>query len=78
MVNLIAERRVVPELIQKDFPPQRLADAVLQLLRDPHAREEIRSGLTEVRQRLGPPDAVERAADAIVSLLRTGTATGNT
>jgi lipid-A-disaccharide synthase len=70
MVNLIAERRVVPELIQNDFTGKRVAGEILRLLDDPRAREELRSGLADVRQRLGPPGAVERAADAILSLLR--------
>jgi lipid-A-disaccharide synthase len=69
MVNLIAERRVVPELIQKDFTPAKVADATLRLLNDPRAREELRLGLAEVRKRLGPPGAVDRAADAIAALL---------
>jgi lipid-A-disaccharide synthase len=76
MVNLIAERRVVPELIQKEFTPVKIAHEVLRLLTDPHAREELRAGLAEVRKRLGPPDAVERAADAIVALL--SSVAGNT
>jgi lipid-A-disaccharide synthase len=76
MVNLIAERRVVPELIQKDFTPPKVAEEVLCLLNDPRAREEIRSGLAEVRSRLGPPGAVDRAADAIAALLSGGA--GNT
>ena len=69
MVNLISERRVVPELIQKDFTPSKVADEVLRLLNDPQAKEELRSGLAEVRGRLGPPGAVDRAADAIAALL---------
>jgi lipid-A-disaccharide synthase len=76
MVNLIAERRVVPELIQKDFTPANVADATLRLLNDPRAREELRLGLAEVRKRLGPPGAVDRAADAIAALL--SGLTGNT
>ena len=73
MVNLIAERRVVPELIQHDFTPDRVASEVLRLLRDSRARDELRAGLADVRQRLGPPGAAERAADAIAVLLRTST-----
>jgi lipid-A-disaccharide synthase len=70
MVNLIAERRLVPELIQHDFTPDRVASEVLRLLRDSQARDELRAGLADVRQRLGPPGAVERAADMIANLLR--------
>jgi lipid-A-disaccharide synthase len=70
MVNLIAERRVVAELIQSDFTANRVAGEVLSLLRDPETRAKMRAGLAEVRERLGPPGAVERAADEIIELLR--------
>jgi lipid-A-disaccharide synthase len=69
MVNLIAQKRVVPELVQDDFTPQAVADETLRLLQDPNARNAQRAGLADVRTRLGPPGAVERAADEIVSLL---------
>ena len=69
MVNLIAERRAVPELIQNDFTPKRVAAEVLRLLNDPAACESLRHDLAEVRRRLGPPGAVDRAADAIVKLI---------
>jgi lipid-A-disaccharide synthase len=72
MVNLIAERAVVPELIQNDFTPERVAGEVLRLLRDSTAREELRAGLAKVRQALGPPGAVGRAADFIAALLKDG------
>src|SRR5229473_739885 len=69
MVNLIAGKRAVPELIQSDFTPERVASETVTLLRDPSARESLRRGLAEVRQRLGPPGAVDRAAGAILQLI---------
>jgi lipid-A-disaccharide synthase len=69
MVNLIAQRLVVPELIQNDFTADRVAREVLHLLRDPAVRDTQRAGLAEVRRRLGPPGAVERAADNILALV---------
>jgi lipid-A-disaccharide synthase len=73
MVNLIAGRAVVPELIQDDFTPHRVAAEAAKLL---SATEEARDrvemmsrGLEEVRRLLGPSGAVERAADEIARLL---------
>ncbi len=71
MVNLIAGKRAVPELIQNDFTPERVSAEVLRLLNDQSAREAIRRDLAEVRHRLGPPGAIDRAADAILQLLGT-------
>lgn len=70
MVNLIAGKRVVPELVQKDFTPERLAREAIRLLDAPEARAEMRRGLAEVRDKLGPPGAVERAADLIATMLK--------
>ena len=70
MVNLIAGREVIPELIQKDFTPGKVAEQTLGLLRNPAAVAAMRAGLAEVRRRLGPPGAVERGAEAIAALLR--------
>jgi len=70
MVNLIADRRVVTELIQGDFTPESAARELQRLLDSTDACAELRRGLAEVRNKLGPSGAVERAAEAIVQLLR--------
>ncbi len=68
MVNLIAGRRIVPELIQDDFTPGRVAGALQRFLTDaPHA-EEARTALAEVCQRLGGPGASARAAAAVLDV----------
>ena len=69
MVNLIAGKRVVPELIQDDFTPQRVAQEAERLLASSEAREQMRSDLAMVRERLGPPGAIERAADIIHGMM---------
>jgi lipid-A-disaccharide synthase len=81
MVNLIAGRAVVPELIQDDFTPHRVAEEAAKLLSPflegkKHVVEMCR-GLAEVRELLGPPGAVERAVDAIVALLEAGQSNAN-
>ena len=69
MVNLIAGKRFVPELIQEEFTPERVAGEMTRLLGSPAARAEMRRGLGEVRRKLGPPGAVERAAEIIAGML---------
>jgi lipid-A-disaccharide synthase len=70
MVNLIAGKRVVPELVQNDFTPERVAKEAIRLLDSPEARAEILQGLAEVREKLGPPGAIERGADIIAAMLK--------
>jgi lipid-A-disaccharide synthase len=73
MVNLIAGRAVVPELIQNEFTPRRVAAEAEKLLsaseEGRNRMEKMSRGLEEVRRLLGPPGAVERAADEIAKLL---------
>lgn len=71
MVNLIAGRRVVPELIQRDFTPERVAAEALALLDDPARAEAMQRDLLEVRKRLGEPGASYRAAVEIEKMLTT-------
>src|SRR3984893_2813100 len=69
MVNLIAGRRVVTELIQDDFTPQAVESEVRRLLDSPRATIEMRANLVEVRAKLGPRGAIERAADIFAQML---------
>lgn len=70
MVNLIAGRRIVPELIQDDCTAESIADETLSLLRDPQRAKLMRAGLAEVRAKLGSPGASGRAAEAVLEVAR--------
>jgi lipid-A-disaccharide synthase len=74
LVNVVAGRRVVPELMQEDVTAERLAAAVTPLLTDDRAAEAARRDLAEVRAALGEAGASGRAADAVLELLRGGRA----
>jgi lipid-A-disaccharide synthase len=65
MVNLIAESPVVPELMQGDFTPDRVATEALGLLGDGGRLDRMREDLLMVRKRLGEPGASARAAAAV-------------
>ncbi len=69
MVNLIAGRRVAPELIQDDFNPANVAAEVGRLLESPQAGEEMRRALAEVHAKLGTGGAIERAAEIFCGML---------
>jgi len=72
MVNLIAGRRVVPELLQSRFNADDLAAAILPLLGDTPQRAQMIADLTEVRAQLLPPgvhDPISHAAETILQLL---------
>jgi lipid-A-disaccharide synthase len=69
MVNLIAGRRVVPELIQDQFTSAAVEEEVRKLLESPAARDEMKAGLAEVRTKLGPGGAIEGAADIFAGML---------
>ncbi len=71
MVNLVAGHRLVPECIQHHARPARIEAAMLDLLRNEARAEAMRAGLREVRARLGPGGAVERAAAVVLEALST-------
>jgi lipid-A-disaccharide synthase len=68
MANLIAGERVVPEVIQRELTPERVAAEVRALLDAPGRREVMRAGLAEVRRKLGAPGASGRAAAVVLGV----------
>jgi lipid-A-disaccharide synthase len=71
MVNLIAGRAVVPELMQSRMTGETIAREARRLLGDPGARAEMKAGLNEVREKLSQAgmSAPRRAAAIIQEIL---------
>ncbi len=65
MVNLVAGRTIVPELIQDRFTPEAVAQETVSLLTDTVRADAMRRDLAEMRARLGGPGASQRAAAAV-------------
>lgn len=66
--NLIAGRRIVPELVQQDARPERIADAALNLLEHPECRERQKEDLGQIRSRLGTPGVADRVAKLVLDI----------
>lgn len=74
MVNLIAEARIVPELVQKDFTAGKIVEELRKILADSQARRDMLSGLEKIRVSLGSgvsssQSAAQRAAMAALKLV---------
>ena len=76
MVNLIAEREVVPELVQGDFTAEKVVSSLTPIMTDGPERKRMLEGLAEVKAKLQgsepqlPGHPAERAAQTILSFLR--------
>lgn len=66
LVNLVAGRTVVPELIQSAATGQRLYEEALRILEDRSAYDEMKRDLAKVRAALGEPGASARAAEVVL------------
>jgi lipid-A-disaccharide synthase len=69
LVNIVAGRTVVPELVQDDVSPERIADVITSLLCDPVRHRFVTDELHRVRALLGEGGASRRAAAVVREFL---------
>ncbi len=69
LVNLIAEKEIVPELLQDEVTPEVICNHLDQLLTGESHLNQMKDGLKQVRDKLGSPGASARAADLALSVL---------
>jgi lipid-A-disaccharide synthase len=62
LVNIVAEEEVVPELLNEQVTPDRIAAEALKILKDPEHARLVRERLQKVRESLGEPGVVTRVA----------------
>jgi lipid-A-disaccharide synthase len=74
MPNLLAEKEVVPEFIQHEATPDRIAQAVRFLMEDANARDRMISDFDAIISKLGSGGATKKAAQAIIKEIDDGQA----
>ncbi len=62
LINIVAEDEVVPELLNEQVTPERIAAEALKVLKDPEQARAVRNRLQKVRASLGAPGVVDRIA----------------
>lgn len=67
--NIVAAKSVVPELIQSDFTPTKVAQEALALL-ESERNAKMKEDLAYVKERLGKPGAVGRVAELVLKIAR--------
>lgn len=67
LVNLLAQKRAVPEFIQQEMHPETMAHEAKILLENPLLQEQMKKDFEEVRKILGSGGASEKAARAILN-----------
>lgn len=67
--NIIAGRMIIPELLQSEVEPRAISRIAVRMMRDPQELETQKAELQKVRERLGQPGAIERAARLVLQFV---------
>lgn len=70
MANIIAGKKVVPELIQQEATGERIAAEAARLLSDTHYYGTVHAELELIKKKLGEPGASARAARIALGMLK--------
>jgi len=70
MVNIVAGKKIIPEFVQFQTRPKKIAPEVLRILADQKELQKVTSDLNSARSSLGDPGAAPRAAQIIVNFLK--------
>jgi lipid-A-disaccharide synthase len=71
LANIVVGKKVVPELIQNDVNPQRIAQEAEKILRDLATREEIEAEFKLVKEKLGERGVSQRVARIALQMMGT-------
>jgi len=69
LVNLIADREIIPELLQDEVTPENIAGHLQAMLNDSAYRKNVQQGLAEVTEKLGAPGCSKRAAEIAIECM---------
>ena len=72
LVNLVADKEIVPELLQKNATPENIAGAMEKIWPGQQARETMLAGLSSVREKLGHGGASRKAAQVALKTMDGG------
>lgn len=70
LVNIVAEEEVVPELIQNKATVENITKEAVKIINDPEKHNNLRLRLLQIRNSLGEPGVLDRAAVSILEFLR--------
>jgi lipid-A-disaccharide synthase len=70
--NIVAGRRVIPELLQDEANPEAIATEIERIIDDVDYRNAMLADLADIRSRMGTPGCAERVACMVLELSKKG------